>query len=151
MSGAAWASASAGVIVIGTCAVLLWFAGRHSARIHQRVHPWLYRLLAFGMYTGGCAVALGALGGYVTGFERTVIGLIGNIQSGTGHEIAVISGAIVLLAAVLGAWFEPGPPAVWFALAVPFVTALSGGHLHGVLTVFPVDQWSAQVSQWIGG
>lgn len=151
MNGAAWASASAGVIVIGTCAVLLWFAGRHAARIHQRVHPWLYRLLAFGMYVGGSAVTLTALGGYVTGFERTVIGLVGSIQSGTGHEIAVIGGVVVLLAALIGAWLEPGPAVAWFALAVPFVVALSGGHLHGALTVFPVDQWSAQVSQWIGG
>lgn len=148
---AAWAGSSAGIIVIGTCIVLMWFAGRHAGRIHQRVHPWAYRLIILGMYTGGCAVALTALGGYVTGFERSVIGMLGNIDVGTGHEIAVIGGVIVVLAAVLGAWLEPGPAVAWFALAVPFVAALSGGHLHGVLTVFPVNEWSAQVSSWIGG
>lgn len=148
---AAWAGSSAGVIVIGTCIVLMWFAGRHGHRIHQRVSPWVYRLIILGMYTGGCAVALTALGSYVIGFERSVIGMLGNVSIGTGHEIAVIGGVVVVLAAVLGAWLEPGPAVAWFALAVPFVCALSGGKLGGALTVFPVTEWSAQVSAWIGG
>jgi len=148
---AAWAGSSAGIILIGTCTALLWFAGRHAGRLHQRVQPSVYRLIILGMYVGACAVVLTALGGYVTGFERSALGLLGNIDIGTGHEIAVIGGVVVLLAALLGWLLEPGPAVAWFALAAPFVVALSGGHLHGALTVFPVNEWSAQVSQWIGG
>jgi len=77
--------------------------------------------------------------------------VFGNLQIGTAHEIVVIGGVIVLAAALLGFFLEPGPAVAWFALAVPFIVALSGGHLHGILTVFPVNAWSAQVSQWIGG
>jgi len=151
MTAAAWGGSSAGVIVIGVCAVLLWFARRHAHRIHQQASPWLYRLLIFGMYVGGCAVALTALGGYVIGFEMSVAGLLGGVRSGAGYEVAVIGGFVVLGAALAGAVLEPGPAVAWFALAVPFVCALSGGHLHGVLTVFPVTEWASQVSQWLGG
>ena len=56
-----------------------------------------------------------------------------------------------VVATVLGFILEPYPAVAWFALATPFVVALSGGHLHGALTVFPVNEWSSQVSQWIGG
>jgi hypothetical protein len=148
---AAWAGSSAGIILIGVCAALLFFAGRHAHRLHQRAQPVVYRLIILGMYTGGCAVVLTALGGIVVGWERGILGMFANIDVGTGHEIAVIGGFIVLLAAVLGFILEPYPAVAWFALAAPFVIALSGGHLHGALTVFPVTQWSAQVSQWIGG
>ena len=52
---------------------------------------------------------------------------------------------------MLGLALEPYPVVAWFALVTPFIVALSGGHLHGALTVFPVNEWSAQISQWIGG
>lgn len=151
MNAADWAGSAAGVIVIGTCAALLFFAGRHASRLHQRVQPWLYRLIIFGMYVGACAVVLTALGAWVVSAEFSVVGLAGNVQTGLGHEIVVIGGVIFILATVLGFILEPYPAVAWFALATPFVVALSGGHLHGALTVFPVNEWSSQVSQWIGG
>jgi hypothetical protein len=151
VNAGAWAASGAGVIVIGTCIVLLYFAGRHAGRVHQRVRPFVYRLIIFGMYVGACAVVLTALGAYVVRLEFAVVGVAGNVQSGLGHEIVVIGGVIFLLATVLGFLLEPYPVVAWFALTTPFVVALSGGHLHGALTVFPVNEWSAQVSQWIGG
>jgi hypothetical protein len=151
VNAAAWAGSAAGIIVIGTCAALLYFAGRHAGRVHQRARPYVYRLIIFGMYVGACAVVLTALGAYVTGVEFSLIGLAGNVSAGLGHEIVVIAGVVFILATVLGFFLEPYPAVAWFALATPFVVALSGGHLHGALTVFPVNEWAAQVSQWIGG
>lgn len=145
------AASSFGVILTGTSIALLFFAGRHGQNLPARFHPWVYRLLIFGTFVGACAIVLSALGGILTSWEASVVSMAGNVQSGTGHEIIVIGGFILFLAVALGAWLEPGPQVAWFALALPFVAALSGGHLHGVLTVFPVTQWSAQVSQWIGG
>lgn len=151
MNSAAWAASGAGIIVIGTCAVLLHQFGRHGQRLPSQAHPWVLRVLIFGMYVGGCAVALTALGRYVISAEEWVTGLLGGTQSGAGHEIAVIGGVLILAVVILGGAFLPGPDVAWFALALPFVAALSGGHLHGVLTVFPVSDWSATVSRWIGG
>jgi hypothetical protein len=151
VNGAAWAASGAGIILIGTCAALLYFAGRHANRVHQRVRPYVYRLIILGMYVGSCAVVLTALGEYVVRLEFTIVGLAGNVQVGLGHEIVVIAGVVFILAAILGFFLEPYPAVAWFALATPFVVALSGGHLHGALTVFPVNEWSAQISQWIGG
>jgi len=148
---AAIAGSSFGVILLGAVIALLWFAGRHGGNLPPRLHPWAYRLLIFGMFTGGAAVVVSPLGGILTGWEASLVSMAGPVRTGTGHEIVVISGFTLFLAAVLGAWLEPGPRVAWFALALPFAAALSGGHLHGVLTVFPVQQWAAQVSQWIGG
>jgi hypothetical protein len=147
----AWAASSAGIIVIGVCAVLLHQAGSHGHRLPSRFHPWLYRLLIFGMYVGACAVALTALGRYVISAEDWTAQQLGGVQAGAGHDIAVIGGVIILAVVVLGIAFAPGPDVAWFALALPFAAALSGGHLHGVLTVFPAGEWSATVSNWIGG
>jgi hypothetical protein len=148
---AAVAGSSFGVILLGSVTALLWFAGRHGRNLPPRLHPWAYRLLAFGMFTGGAAVAESPLGGILVGWEAGLLSVAGPVSTGTGHEIVVIGGFALFLAAVLGAWLEPGPKVAWFALALPFAAALSGGHLHGVLTVLPVQQWAAQVSQWIGG
>ena len=154
MSASAWLASAAGLAVIVTCAVLLHFAAKHQQRLHQRVSPWVYRLLIFGMYVGGCTVALTALGAYVIGAESWAVNsLAGILRAGPGvvYVACLAAGLISFLVAVLGIWLEPYPVIAWWALAVPFVCALSGGHLHGVLTVFPVTEWSAQVSQWIGG
>lgn len=151
MNAAAWAGSGAGIIVIGTCAVLLHHAGRHGHRLPSAFHPWLYRLLIFGMYVGACAVALSAVGRWVIGAENWAVSLLGGTASGPGHTIAVIGGVLVLAVVILGAALMPGPEVAWWALALPFVAALSGGHLHGVLTVLPVADWSAQVAAWIGG
>ena len=45
----------------------------------------------------------------------------------------------------------PAAAIAWMALALPFVAALSGGKLHGILTVFPAVQWVTSVFSWIGG
>jgi hypothetical protein len=161
MSSAAWAASSAGIAVIVTCAVLLWLARRHerglreqAGRVHERLSPWLYRALAFGMYVGSCTVALTALGPHVIGAEVTVVNFTAglfNVGPGPVYDVSIGIGLVSLGVVVLGAWLEPGPAVAWWALALPFACALSGGHLHGVLTVFPVTEWSSHVAAWLGG
>lgn len=154
MSAAAWLGSAFGIVVIGSCTVLLHFARRHDARIPALAHPWVHRLLILGMYTGGCTVALTALGRYVTGAELRAVGFLAAIlgaSEGGVYVFSVICGLVSVCVVVFGAWLEPGPGIAWWALALPFVCALSGGHLHGVLTVFPVTDWSSSVASWIGG
>lgn len=154
MNAANWLASAAGLAVIATCAILLHFAVKHEQRIHQRASLWVYRLLIFGMYVGGCAVAVTALGAYVIGLESWAVNsLAGLLHAGPGavYVACLAAGLVSFLVAALGIWLEPYPVVAWWALAVPFVCALSGGHLHGVLTIFPVTEWASQVSSWIGG
>jgi hypothetical protein len=154
VSAAAWIGSAFGIVVIAASAVLLYFAGRHSARIPGSVHPWVHRLLILGMYTGGCTVALTALGVYVIGAELRVVGFAAGLLGGTPGAVyvfSVIAGLVAVAVVIFGAVLEPGPGIAWWALALPFVCALSGGHLHGMLTVFPVTDWSSTVASWIGG
>lgn len=154
MNAAAWLGSAAGLAVIVTCAFLLHFANRHAQKLHQAVSPWVFRLLIFGMYTGGCTVALTGVGAPVIRLESWVVNSVaGILNAGPGavYVACLAAGVVSVLVVVLGAWLEPYPVIAWWALALPFVCALSGGHLHGVLTVFPVTEWSSEVSTWIGG
>jgi hypothetical protein len=151
---AAWAGSAAGIIVVGACVILLRQAGRHGHRLPQQYHPWAYRLLIFGMYVGSCAIALTALGAWAIAAELRVASFAAamvHAPPADVYTVCVITGILFVVVVALGAWLEPGPAIAWWALALPFVCALSGGHLHGALTVFPVTDWSSQVSSWLGG
>jgi len=145
---AALAFSSAGIIVIGACAVLLWFAGKHGGRLPSVAHPWLYRLLIFGMFVGGDAVAQTSLGRYPEGLLRWAVSPLG---AAGAHDVLVITGIIVLVSAVAGAAFEPGPTEAIIAAGAPFVLLVAGGALAEFALWFPVTQWSAQFAAWIGG
>jgi hypothetical protein len=161
VTASAWLASAFGVAVIVICAVLLWLAGRHEDQIrsrapgvHDRLSPWAYRLLIFGMFTGGTDVALTGLGTWVIGGELRAAGFLAALLGagpGLVYVACMTAGLVTLGVAVFGAWLEPGRRVAWWALAVPFVCALSGGHLHGVLTVFPVSEWSSTVASWWAG
>jgi hypothetical protein len=144
----ALAFSSAGLIVIGACAVGLWFAGKHGGRLPRMAHPWLYRLLIAGMFIGGDAVAQTALGAYPEKLELWVVSPLGPAG---GHDVLVIAAAVVLLAAAGGLLFEPGPAEALIAVGTPFVLLVAGGALAQFALWFPVIQWSAEFSHWIGG
>ena len=145
---AAIAFSSAGLIVIGACAVLLWFAGKHGGRLPSIAHPWLYRLLIFGMFVGGDAVAQTAFGRYPEALERWIVSPLG---AAGAHDVLVIAASILLIAAVAGLAFEPGPEEALIAVGTPFVLLVAGGALAEFALWFPVTQWSGQFAVWIGG
>ena len=145
---AALAFSSAGIIVIGACAVGLWFAGRHGGRLPRMAHPWLYRALICGMFIGGDAVAQTALGRYPETLMRLAVSPLGPAG---GHDVLVIAGIIVLLAAIGGLLFEPGPAEAYIATLAPFLLLVAGGALAQFALWFPVTQWAAQFAAWIGG
>jgi hypothetical protein len=150
-AAASWGVSWSAVAVIGVAAVFLHRMNTHGQHVPGWAHPWLSRLLILGMFVGGCAVALTALGNYVLDAEQWVTGLAGGNGSAAAHDVAVVAGVFLLLTVVIGMIWVPAPEVAWFALALPFVAALSGGHLHGVLTVLPVVQWCQEIAHWIGG
>jgi hypothetical protein len=147
VSAGAWGGTLGGALVVGLCIVLL-------KRLHhapEMVHPWLCRLAIFGMYAGGCALALTSAGGRVTGIAAWAASRAGGLEHGPVHVGIMIAGVLLLFDVVIALWKLPSPSAAWAGLALPFVAALSAGHLHGVLTVFPVIEWCQQLAAWIGG
>jgi hypothetical protein len=150
-TAASWGVSWSAVAVIGVVAVFIHRMGTHGNRLPGWFHPILNRLLVLGMFVGACAVALTALGAIVLDAEQWVTGLAGGAGSPAAHDVAVVAGVFLLLTVVIGLIWVPAPEIAWFALALPFVAALSGGHLHGILTVLPVVQWCEEISHWIGG
>jgi hypothetical protein len=148
VSAALWAGTLAGAFVAGLCVVLL-------RRLHHApalAHPWLCRLAIFGMYVGGCAMALTAAGGYVTRLAAWAASPVpGGLEHGWVHFGIMIAGVILFLDVAIALWKAPDPSAAWWALALPFTADLSAGHLHGVLTVFPAVDWCQQLAVLIGG
>jgi hypothetical protein len=150
-AGASWAASWAAVAVLVACAVIVHRMNTHGQRLPGWFHPILSRVLILGMFVGGCAVALTALGGYVISVELWATGLAHGTASGFGHDLAMGAGLFLLLTVLIAMIWVPDPRFAWCALALPFVAALSGGHLHGILTVLPVVQWCEGISHWIGG
>lgn len=150
-TGASWAASWAAVAVIAVCAVVVHRMNTHGQRLPGWAHPILSRLLILGMYVGGCAVALTALGRYVITAELWATGLAGGDSAGFGRDVAIAAGVFLFLTFLIALIWVPDPRFAWVALALPFVAALSGGHLHGILTVLPVIQWCEGISHWIGG
>ena len=145
---AAMAFSSAGIIVIGACAVGLWFAGQHGGRLPRMAHPWLYRLLICGMFIGGDAVAQTGLGAYP---EKLLLWVVSPLGAAGGHDVLVIAACIVLLAAIGGLLFEPGLAEALIAVSAPFLLLVAGGALAQFALWFPVTQWAGAFSHWIGG
>jgi hypothetical protein len=146
-----WAVSWSAVAVLGVCGVFIHRMRTHGDRLPGWFHPQLSRLMIIGMFTGGCAVALTALGAWVLGAELWVTGLAGGAGSPAAHDVAVVAGVFLLLTVIIGLVWVPAPEIAWFALGLPFVAALSGGHLHGILTVLPVVAWCQEIAHWIGG
>lgn len=144
---AAWAGSSAGIIVIGVCAVLLHQAGRHGHRLPGPAHPWLYRVLIFGMFLGGDSVALTALGSY----PLSALSWASSAFGPGRHDVLVIVAVLLLALTVTGTAFVPAFTFAMTALALPFVAYLAGGALRSLDYWLPVVQWSAGISHWIGG
>lgn len=148
MSGATgWFGSGAGLVIIGTTWVIL----RYLHHLPAASHPVLHRLAIIGMYAGGCAVALTAMGAWVISAEKWALGIVGGSHAGTGHAIVVVAGTFLTVAVVIALIWVPDPFAAYLALALPFVLALSGGHLHEILSVFPGPALAEQVSHWLGG
>lgn len=149
MSGiGGWAGSGAGLIMIGASWVLM----RYLHHLPKASHPVLHRLEIIGMYAGGATLVLtSALGLWVIRAELWALGLFGGVSGGTGHAAVVIAATFLAAAVLVALVFIPDSFAAWLALALPFVLALSGGHLHDMLTVFPGPALAQQVSQWLGG
>lgn len=146
-----WGVSWAAVAVAGTCAVLLHHLGRHGHRLPGFAHPILHRLIIAGMHVAGCAIALTPLGGWVLTPARGILGLPSGSAHGASIAAVIIAGVFLFLTVVIGLIWVPAAEVAWFALALPFVAALSsGGHLHSLLTVFPVIHWCQQIAAWIG-
>jgi hypothetical protein len=148
---AGWAASWAAVAVAGACGVLLYLMDRHGRRLPGIVHPQVHRLIILGMFVAGAAIALTPLGRYPLGAEDWFTGLFGGTAQGAGHAGAVIIGIFLFLSVLAGFTWVPAAPVAWMALALPFVAALSGGKLHGIVTVLPAVQWASEISHWIGG
>jgi hypothetical protein len=146
-----WAASWAAVAVLAVCGVVIHRMNTHGNRLPGWAHPILSRVLILGMFVGGCAVALTALGGYVISLELWATGLAHGNAAGLGHDLAIGAGVFLFLTVIIALIWVPDPRLAWAALALPFVAALSGGHLHGILTLLPAVQWCEQISHWIGG
>jgi hypothetical protein len=149
---AAWAASSAGIIVIGVSAVLLWFTGKHGHRVPSWMPSWfrplLYQVAIAGMYVGGDAVAQTALGRYPESLLRWAVSPLG---AAGGHDALVITACVLLVAAVAGLVFEPGNAEAFIAAGLPPVLLVAGGALAQFALWLPVVKWSAGFSHWIGG
>jgi hypothetical protein len=150
-TAASWAASWSAVAVLAVCAVIAHRMGTHGSRLPGFLHPVLSRLLILGMFVGGCAVALTALGGYIIAVELWATDLAHGNAAGFGRDLAVGAGVFLFLTVLIALVWVPDPRLAWCALALPFVAALSGGHLHGILTVLPVVQWCEEISHWVGG
>lgn len=150
MSGLANAAGTgAGLVIAGLSAVVLHYMRHLPAMSHSVLH----RLVIAGMYAGGATLVLtSALGAWVVSAELWVTGLFGGVAPGTvGHAVVVVGGIFLAAAVLIALVLVPAASAAWLALALPFVLALSGGHLHDILTVFPGPALAQQVSTWLGG
>lgn len=148
MNGVAgWAGSGAGLIIIGAA----WTLMRYLRHFPSATHLILHRLVIIGMYAGGATVVLTSIGQTVIHAELWVASLFGGVQVGTGHAAVVVAGTFLAAAVLVALIWVPDLGAAWLALALPFVLALSGGHLHQLLTVFPGPALAQQVSQWLGG
>lgn len=143
-----WAGSGAGLILIG----FSWVVMRYLHHLPAMSHPVLHRMVIAGMYSGGATLALASpVGAWIIHAELWAAGLFGGVSSGTGHAAAVIAGVFLATAVVVALIWVPSPFAAWLALALPFALALTGGHLHEILSVFPGPALAQQVSQWLGG
>lgn len=149
MTGIAdWAGSGAGLILIGASVILMRFLHHFPSA----THPILHRLVIIGMYAGGATLVLASpIGTWIVNAELWVAGIFGGTASGTGHAFVVIAGTFLAATVIVGLLFVPASDVAWVALATPFVLALSGGHLHALLTVFPGPALAQQVSSWLGG
>ena len=146
-----WAASWAAAAVAGACAVLLYLMGSHGHRLPSFVHPQVHRAIILGMFVAGAAIALTPLGRYPLAVEDWATGLFGGTASGAGRAAAVVAGIFLLLSVAVGMIWVPAPAVAYMAFALPFVAALSGGRLHGILSVLPVVQWVTEMYAWIGG
>lgn len=153
MSILAWGATGFGVTVIGISVIAFW-------RLHHLpgvLHPWLYRLATLGAYIGSAACALTVAGAWavsIVTWAATAAHSPGGLASGPVH-VAVIIGGVILFADFLIAMIRhPGTHGMFPALALPFAAVLSApggqGALYGLLNLFPVVQWCADIAKWIG-
>lgn len=149
MNGAAgWAGSGAGLIIGGLSYVVM----RYLHHFPAMSHPVLHRLVIIGMYAAGATLTLTSpVGAGIVSAELWLTGLLGGVQGGTGHAAVVIAGTFLAAAVLVALIWVPDTGAAWLALALPFVLALSGGHLHEILAVFPGPALAQQVSHWLGG
>ena len=144
---AGWAGSGAGLVIVGVS----WVIARFLHHLPQATHPVLRRLVIIGMYAGGATLALTVTGGWVIRAELWVASFFGGVNAGTGHAAVVIAGTFLAVSVIVALVFIPDTGAAYLALVTPFVLALSGGHLHELLTVFPGASLAQQVSTWLGG
>jgi len=147
MTGASWGVSAAGVIVAALCIIGL----RHHRHLPQATHPVSVRAAIFFMFVSADAVAQTALGSYVHSALSWALGVTGGPQSVPAHTAVTIIGMALFASVAIGLAFLPETAVVYLALALPFVLAVAGGHLHQVLYVVPVQQMVTAISQWIGG
>lgn len=145
------AGSGAGIVIAGVSWITMRHMGKLPSGWHSTAHPVLHRLCIIGMWAGGSAIALTALGQWIIRAELWAASLFGGVGSGAGHTAAVLAGLFLAASVALALIWVPAEGAAWMALALPFVLALSGGHLHALLTIFPGASFAQSVSHWIGG
>lgn len=144
---AGWFGSGAALIMIGAA----WVMMRYHHHLPGVTHPILRRLVIIAMYAGGVTLALMPAGQTLIHAEMRVMSLGGGVQSGLGHAAAVIAGLLLAVAVIVALIWAPELRMAWVALGLPLVLALSGGHLHQLLTFFPGQALAEQVSHWLGG
>jgi hypothetical protein len=147
VTGASWAVSGAGVVVWALC----WTGLRHYRHLPVMAHRWVVRAAIAFAYIAGCAVALTALGSYVLDALGWVLGTVGGPQSAGAHTAVTVVGLFLAASVIVALVWLPDVPAAYLAAAAPLVLALSGGHLHGLLSVVPAGHVVTAISAWLGG
>lgn len=145
-----WIGTGAGVILIGACFIV----GMFTSHAPKFSHPWVHRLLIFGVYFGATAVLATAGGQLLLGWADTVAGWFGGFGSGPGKVAIVLAGLFLLLSVLIAVIKVPSLSAMSLALLLAFVLALvPGGFLHQfyVVTSVPGQQYADAFSSWLGG
>lgn len=150
-----WPGTGAGLLLIGACAVILYFAPRLvPRRFHKHAHPWLHRAITVLMYCGACALLVTGAGHWLVSALGDVTGPLGGLGSGAGRAAIDIVALFLALTVLLAVTTEPAPRAGWYAVLLVIVLALVPGgwpaHLLAV-TSRPGQAVAASVASWFGG
>jgi hypothetical protein len=147
VTGASWAVSAGGVIVL----VAVWLLLQHYHHLHDMAHPVALRVAIFFAYVAGCAIALSAAGFYVDEPLMWMLRQVSGKYAAISYILVVGTGLVLTATVVVALAKRPLPRYAYLAAATPFILALSGGALHGLLSVVPAGPWVTHIATWIGG
>jgi hypothetical protein len=144
---ASWAVSAAGVIVL----IAVWLLLHHYHHLHDMAHPVALRLAIFFAYVAADAIELSALGSYVNELLEWMLRPAAGKYAAIGFILVVGTGLALVVTVLVGLVRRPLPRYAYVAAVAPFILALSGGALHGLLSVVPAAHWVTHIATWIGG